>query len=118
MENDSISRVEVLSLFDNYIDGSFVWAVLRMKIAKMPPVQALSEVNLKLLNAAEPKWIPCTDKLPEYGVIVLVSHVGSVWEDYLGVEDGALYFRNSGIGLDEERNNLAWMPMPEAWKGY
>ena len=67
--------------------------------------------------AASPKWIPCSERLPERGVSVLVSHVGYVSEDYLDIDDGAMYFWNSGIDLDEELNNLAWQPLPEPWKG-
>lgn len=67
--------------------------------------------------AASPRWIPCSERLPERGVSVLISHVGYVSEDYLDIDDGAMYFWNSGIDLDEELNNLAWMPLPAPWKG-
>lgn len=69
--------------------------------------------------SAEPeqRWIPCSEKLPERGVSVLLSHVGYVSEDYLDIDDGAMYFWNSGIDLDEELKNLAWLPLPEPWKG-
>ena len=63
------------------------------------------------------QWIPCSERLPERGVSVLLSHVGYVSEDYLDIDDGAMCFWNSGIDLDEELNNLAWMPLPEPWKG-
>ena len=65
----------------------------------------------------EQRWIPCAERLPERGVSVLISHVGYVSEDYLDIDDGALFFWNSGIDLDEERQNIAWMPLPEPWKG-
>lgn len=76
-----------------------------------------SDITLIPLPKAEPRWIPCSERLPERGVSVLVSHVGYVSEDYLDVDDGAMYFWNSGIDLDEELNNLAWQPLPEPWKG-
>ena len=66
---------------------------------------------------AEQRWIPCAERLPERGVSVLISHVGFVSEDYLDIDDGALFFWNSGLDLDEERQNIAWMPLPSAWKG-
>lgn len=67
----------------------------------------------------EPKWIPCAERLPERGVSVLISHVGYVYEDYLDIDDcdGELYFWNSGLFLYDERQNIAWMPLPSAWKG-
>lgn len=76
-----------------------------------------SDITLIPLPKAEPRWIPCSERLPERGVSVLVSHVGYVSEDYLDIDDGAMYFWNSGIDLDEELNNLAWMPLPAPWKG-
>ena len=67
---------------------------------------------------SELKWIPCSEKLPERGVSVLISHVGFVSEDYLDIDDdGELYFWNSGLCLEDERQNIAWMPLPSAWKG-
>lgn len=68
---------------------------------------------------AKPRWIPCSERLPESGVYVLISHVGYVTEDYLDIDEliGGVYFWNSGISLNEELNNLAWMPLPEPWKG-
>lgn len=67
----------------------------------------------------EQRWIPCSERLPESGVPVLISHVGFVTEDFLDIDEllGGEYFWNSGISLDEELNNLAWMPLPEPWKG-
>lgn len=71
------------------------------------------------LPSAEPRWIPCSERLPESGVPVLISHVGFVTEDFLDIDEllGGAYFWNSGISLDEELKNLAWMPLPAPWKG-
>lgn len=76
-----------------------------------------SDITIIPLPKAEPGWIPCSERLPERGVSVLLSHVGYVSEDYLDIDDGAMYFWNSGIDLNEELNNLAWMPLPKPWKG-
>lgn len=65
----------------------------------------------------EQRWIPVTERLPERGVSVLISHVGYVSEDYLDIDNGALFFWNSGLDLDEERQNIAWMPLPKPWGG-
>lgn len=74
---------------------------------------------IKALEHPEQRWIPCSERLPESGVSVLISHVGFVTEDFLDIDEllGAEYFWNSGISLDEELNNLAWMPLPAPWKG-
>jgi hypothetical protein len=76
---------------------------------------AVSSVGTQ--TSAKSRWIPCSERLPERGASILVSQVGYVWEDYLDIDDGAMYFWNSGIDLDEELNNLAWQPLPEPWKG-
>lgn len=70
---------------------------------------------LSRVPSAQPehRWIPCSEKLPERGVSVLISHVGYVSEDYLDIDGGAMYFWNSGLDLDEELYNIAWMPLPD-----
>lgn len=73
--------------------------------------------RLENLPGENDGWIPCSERLPERGVSVLISHVGYVSEDYLDIDNGSMYFWNSGIELYEELKNLAWMPMPEPWKG-
>ncbi len=74
---------------------------------------------LGILDTLPPaqQWIPVTERLPERGVSVLISHVGYVSEDYLDIDNGSMYFWNSGIEVYEELKNLAWMPLPEPWKG-
>ena len=79
-------------------------------------VFARCEKNLLALPSAQ-QWIPCKERLPERGVSVLISHVGYVSEDYLDVDDGTLFFWNSGLDLEEERQNIAWMPLPKPWRG-
>lgn len=72
---------------------------------------------IKALPSAEPRWIPCERELPELASYVLVSHVGSVFVDCLTMENGDLFFWETGVFLAEEIRNLAWMPLPEPWKG-
>lgn len=87
------------------------------KDTKLLELNKSISTRIKDLPTAESRWIPCSERLPERGVSVLLSHVGYVSEDYLDFDDGAMFFWNSGIDLDEELNNLAWMPLPEPWKG-
>jgi hypothetical protein len=71
---------------------------------------------IRALPSAE-RWIPVTERLPEIGVFVLISHVGCVSEDFLDIDDDDLYFWNSGLRLEYEKENIAWMPKPEPWEG-
>lgn len=57
----------------------------------------------------EPHWIPVTERLPEYGVAVLTINADGEYEiNHLVDEDDAEWFYDGAI---------AWMPLPEAYKG-
>ena len=110
MSEDLIRRQAAIDEFNEWLDKTFnTDFILAHGSAKW----------LAELPTAEPRWIPVTERLPERGVSVLISHVGYVSEDYLDIDEliGAEYFWNNGINLGEELNNLAWMPLPEPWKG-
>ena len=72
----------------------------------------------------EPKWIPCSERLPEkpYGCLVTVWDTNPITMDEF--ENILPYF----VGWDGEQWNdddgeqcpfevIAWMPLPEPWKG-
>ena len=53
------------------------------------------------------KWIPCSERLPEAGVSVIVTSKG-----------GYVYTSNIAHGEWEYGGDvIAWMPLPEPWKG-
>ena len=57
----------------------------------------------------EPKWIPVTERLPEYGTQVLAIHKDGDYEvnHVIDEEDGEWFL--NGV--------IAWMPLPEPYKG-
>lgn len=61
------------------------------------------------LPSAEPRWIPVTERLPEYGIDVLTDNGYGDYElnHIVGEEDGEWYWEPVA----------AWMPLPEPWKG-
>ena len=84
----------------------------------------------------EPKWIPCSERLPEDSGDYLVRPSDSVLEDYSDFREvmiipydadceafGWWTDRYDPISLgyvDSDFNEfdvLAWMPLPEPWKG-
>ena len=74
---------------------------------------------LKNLPAAEPKWIPVTERLPDKMGTYLVT---LDYKEYgTGVMTGvmSLWFHNEEIGWDSRVADevTAWMPLPEPWKG-
>ena len=72
---------------------------------------------IKGLPSAEPRWIPCSERLPEIGEGVLGCSKGGtvdvVWRTMFSNPPGA-WDTNGLIPIEEL---LAWMPLPEPWKG-
>ena len=63
------------------------------------------------------RWIPVTERLPEEGVEVLVTHWGFLYiAKYEVFSDGVGRWSECVEGrlIDEV---TAWMPLPEPWKG-
>jgi hypothetical protein len=64
---------------------------------------------IKGIPSAENKgeWIPCSERLPEAGVSVIVTSKG-----------GYVYTNNIAHGEWEYGGDvIAWMPLPPAWEG-
>ena len=76
--------------------------------------QGKSMVTVELLEnmptADVPQWIPCSERLPEAPTFCLVTTDGS----YNDVIDIAMYMSD---GWHKASKVLAWMPLPEPWKG-
>ena len=98
-ENDLISREEAIKALCKAGCGSGYCGVSCddvMAIERLPSVY--------------PKWIPCSERLPEYGESVL-CYFGE--DEDFGVnhiiddEDGEWFIDGA----------TAWMPLPEPWRG-
>ena len=103
---DLIDRQAAIDAVNEYLRISEV----SKTVQNMTSIQAI----LKWLPSAEPRWIPCSERLPKDGQGVLVTvddnefdiKVGScIYSD--GVFFSALY----------DLDVIAWMPLPEPWKG-
>ena len=71
---------------------------------------AISE--LKDCYEPERRWIPCSERLPESGHSYLYcTDMGTV---HMGFYWGGLGF---GYGFDYGYNIVAWMPLPQPYKG-
>ena len=69
--------------------------VLKMAIKDIPSAEKQGE------------WIPCSERLPEVGVSVIVTSKG-----------GYVYTSNIAHGeWDYGGDVIAWMPLPDPWEG-
>lgn len=72
---------------------------------------------IKALEQPEPKWIPCSEKLPEEGCEVLCCD----WcgQSIIGlpyVDEEAYTGFSAQSELEYIFNCVAWMPLPEAYR--
>lgn len=104
-------------------------AVLKL-LSAMPPEEAITKAMLiqsvQQMDAAQPKsyregyqagfkdaqpeqqWIPCSERLPEYGEAVLTVNKDEDYEiNHVIDEDNGEWFFDDAI---------AWMPLPEPYK--
>ena len=72
--------------------------------------------EIEQLPTAQPRWIPCGERLPEDDVEVLVTDdAGGV--QWLGVDKMMSYEDGSGRFWLISQHPSAWMPLPEPYKG-
>ena len=87
------------------------WMVHRIFVQNMSDIDRQTILNMP---PSEPRWIPVTEQLPEEGIDVLCCFRRG--EDYkIFVSNRRDYNYWSGIGRTGD--NVAWMPLPEPWKG-
>ena len=105
---------DALNIYDiSPVDGFVVMGVTEEDIDLAPTIDAVSE------------WIPCSERLPSDGQYVIIQYYDTVWKNHVSVV-GACYnnlegFVDTGYGEawfgDGNDDVLAWMPLPEPWKG-
>lgn len=62
------------------------------------------------------QWIPCSERLPEDDVEVLITD-DSGGVQWLGIDSMLSYEDGSGRFWISSQNPTAWMPLPKPWKG-
>ncbi len=73
----------------------------------------LDELAEEIGELAKPKWIPCSEKMPEDNTNVIVCF-------YSGTVTEMRYWGNGifqGIYEHTAKTIVAWMPLPEPYKG-
>ena len=60
------------------------------------------------------RWIPCSERLPNESITVLVTHKGGVSTAW---HNGRYWERGASTNHRKLQTVVAWMPMPEPYKG-
>lgn len=91
---------------------------------------AISDIRaiLKSLPSAQPEqqWIPCSERLPEEDYVLISKKPSKISGDKWCVaiairmtdpRSGKVNWRDTGFGVIQDDKVLAWMPLPEPYKG-
>ena len=81
---------------------------LQDRVAKV----IFDQPKLSLENKTSDKWIPCSERLPKQNERIIGTFYND--EDCLAFVGEATYFPDI---LDTPYPLIAWMPLPEAYKG-
>ena len=111
--NDLISRQAAIDAFEA-LDWYHVYhgRLVHGANSDLDPVYKHDDVfkTLRALPSAQPqRWIPVTERLPEYGTEVVTINKDDEYEinHVIDEEDGEWFFDGA----------VAWMPLPDPWKG-
>lgn len=98
--------------------------VSEMDIDQSYKIQLLGMVSAIAYGSQKPRWIPCSERLPNtHGIYIVTRRISDRFE-CRNITD-ALYFDGSNTWNDDARVNhgrkycadvLAWMPLPEPYK--
>lgn len=68
------------------------------------------------------RWIPCSERLPEDDALMLVNYIdnrpdaGDIWIGWHEMEN--VWYIDGEEHSEEQGNEVvAWMPLPEPWRG-
>ena len=75
---------------------------------------ALKEVECIPSSGTEQRWIPVTESLPKDGERVLITHKGGV---FFGWYNGSYWERGAPTNHRPLQTVIAWMPLPESYRG-
>lgn len=98
--NDSISRQAAIDLLCRALHYNYSEDYAVTQALKLP--------------STEPGWIPVAERLPESDDMMLVTARPKKGEPNV---NRAFYMAGSWHGSGSMSNVVAWMPLPEPWKG-
>lgn len=84
------------------------------------------DIAVESLKQPQPHWIPCSERLPEEDVYVLISKKPSpisgnkfsvtIGMRYINRRSKKAEWRDSGFGFLSDDKVLAWMPLPSPYQ--
>lgn len=85
-------------------EDGYVWIIRSDAWAR---IDALPSVTPKQ------RWIPCSERLPEHRLYVLVTYK----YEYGLIDNGITWYSETENKWNTSREVIAWMPLPEPWRG-
>ena len=126
---DLIDRQAAIDIADDLracisVDGYWAWTERLMRLPSAQP-EMLACGEGKLIAQPEPKWIPCSERLPDIDEDGYTDKVLVSFDHYSGVEI-CEYRITDGVGrwyagdTDDSPEDIdlqvtAWMPLPEPY---
>ena len=75
-------------------------------------VYAHAETEAEARFHAQQKWIPCSERLPEHRLYVLVTYK----YEYGLIDNGITWYSETENKWNTSREVIAWMPLPETYR--
>ena len=86
-----------------------------MELFRRVPTNAIraKKVIEKLPSAQPERWIPCSERLPEHRLYVLVTYE----YEYGLIDNGITWYSGTENKWNTSREVIAWIPLPEPYRG-
>ena len=117
--SDLIERQDVLNVLRNLaFDHTFQYGEYYGEDERQFTIinagKAIDAIESLPSTEIEWKWIPVSERLPEVGQRVLITHKGGV---SFGWYNGSYWERGAPTNHRPLQTVIAWMPLPESYKG-
>lgn len=110
-----ISRQAAIDEMEEY------WRSLNLRRKRIPLAAEAVYMDLKgvvaKLPSAETRWIPCSERLPDLGISVLLNEGYSYAVGYLLKTTEGKYEWGVNGWYNDLEDWSAWLPLPTSWKG-
>lgn len=112
----AIDEKKLIEDCKKYLEGRYTFQIpLEYSIAMTRLCEIIeAQPKLSLETKTSDKWIPCSERLPEENGSYIVTSMDYV-DTFEAVFDAGEWF--SIDYCDDIKNVIAWMPLPEPYKG-